>query len=433
MDKIALLLLQIIVILLASRLVGYLFRLLHQPQVMGEMIAGILLGPSLLGWVSPNIFSFLFPENSLESLNAISQLGLILFMFLVGLELDVSHIRKNGGKALLISHTSIIFPFFLGSLLALILYPQLSDNRVSFLNFSIFIGTAMSITAFPVLARILSERKLVNTNMGSISLACAAIDDVTGWILLAVVVVLARSSKMDFHILFTIFGLLLFVVLVLLVFRPIFNKLGENLDKHGKITHDFLAIIFLFLLFSSWVTEELGVHALFGAFLIGVAMPKDNRFVHALTEKINDLAVILFLPIFFALTGLNTSINLIDNPQLWLYAILIILVAILGKFGGATMAARISGMSWRDSGSVGVLMNTRGLMELVLLNIGLEIGVISPALFSMLVLMTLTTTFMTSPVLEWIYFARVRPKQYQPETLAKELDTTEVVTALKLE
>ncbi len=174
---------------------------------------------------------------------------------------------------------------------------------------------------------------------------------------------------MDSHILLTIFGLLIFVVIVLLVFRPIFKKLGENFEKNGKITHDFLAILFLFLLVSSWVTEELGVHALFGAFMIGVAMPKDNRFVHALTEKINDLAVVLFLPIFFALTGLHTSINLIDNPQLWLFAILIIFVAILGKFGGATVAARISGMSWRDSGSVGVLMNTRGLMELVLLNI----------------------------------------------------------------
>lgn len=433
MDNIALLLLQIIVILFASRMVGYLFRFLHQPQVMGEMIAGILLGPSLLGWVSPDILSFLFPKNSLDSLNAISQLGLILFMFLVGLELDVSSIRKNGGKALLISHTSIIFPFFLGSLLALILYPQLSNNSVSFLNFAIFIGTAMSITAFPVLARILSERKLINTVMGSISLACAAIDDVTGWILLAVVVVLARSSTMDSQILLTIFGLLLFVVLIFLVFRPIFKKLGENFEKNGKITHDFLAILFLLLLLSSWVTEELGVHALFGAFMIGVAMPKDNRFVHALTEKINDVAVVLFLPIFFALTGLNTSINLIDSPQLWLFAILIILVAILGKFGGATVAARISGMSWRDSGSVGVLMNTRGLMELVLLNIGLEIGVISPALFSMLVLMTLTTTFMTAPVLEWIYFARVRPKQYQSAFSAKELESTEVVTALKLE
>jgi len=433
MDNIALLLLQIIVILLASRLVGFLFRLLHQPQVMGEMIAGILLGPSLLGWVSPGIFSFLFPENSLDSLNAISQLGLILFMFLVGLELDITSLRKNGGKALLISHTSIIFPFFLGSLLALILYPQLSNNKVSFLIFAIFIGTSMSITAFPVLARILSERKLINTIMGSISLACAAINDVVGWILLAVVVVLARSSTMDSHILITIFGLLLFVVLIFLVFRPIFKKLGENFEKNGMISHDFLAILFLFLLLSSWVTEELGVHALFGAFMIGVAMPKDNRFVHALTEKINDLAIVLFLPIFFALTGLHTNINLIDNPQLWLFAILIIFVAILGKFGGATVAARISGMSWRDSGSIGVLMNTRGLMELVLLNIGLEIGVISPALFSMLVLMTLTTTFMTAPVLEWIYFARVKPKQYQPGTLAKELESNEVVTALKLE
>lgn len=433
MDEIALLLLQIIVILLAARLIGYLFRLIHQPQVMGEMIAGILLGPSLLGWISPKISATLFPVESLNSLNAVSQLGLILFMFLVGLELDITSIRKNGGKALLISHTSIIFPFFLGSLLALILYPQLSNNSVSFLIFAIFIGTAMSITAFPVLARILSERKLINTTMGSISLACAAIDDVTGWILLAIVVVMARSSAIDSNILWTIFGLLFFVILVLLIFRPIFKKLSSKFEKTGKISHDLLAILFIFLLISSWVTEELGVHALFGAFVIGVAMPKDNKFVHAITEKINDLAVVLFLPIFFALTGLKTRINLIDSPQLWLFAILIILVAIAGKFGGATIAARVSGMSWRDSGSVGILMNTRGLMELVLLNIGLEIGVISPALFSMLVLMTITTTFMTAPILEWIYYIRMVPKKYELTTSATEIEANTVVTAVKLE
>jgi len=433
LDAIALVLLQIIVILLTARLIGYLFRLIHQPQVMGEMIAGILLGPSLLGWISPKFSAILFPVDSLNSLNAISQLGLILFMFLVGLELDVTSIRKNGGKALLISHTSIIFPFFLGTLLALILYPQLSNDSVSFLIFAIFIGTAMSITAFPVLARILSERKLINTPMGSISLACAAIDDVTGWILLAIVVVMARSSEMDSNILWTIFGLFIFVVLVLIVFRPIFKKLGSKFEKTGKISHDLLAILFIFLLLSSWVTEELGVHALFGAFVIGVAMPKDNKFVHAITEKINDLAVVLFLPIFFALIGLQTRINLIDSPELWLFVILIIFVAIAGKFGGATVAARVSGMSWRDSGSVGILMNTRGLMELVLLNIGLEIGVISPALFSMLILMTITTTFMTAPILEWIYYIRMVPKKYEQAISGTEIEANNVVTAVKLE
>jgi Kef-type K+ transport system membrane component KefB len=433
MDAIALLLLQIVVILVTSRLVGFLFRLLHQPQVMGEMIAGILLGPSLLGWVSPKISAMLFPVESLNSLNAISQLGLILFMFLVGLELDVKSIRKNGARALLISHTSILFPFFLGGLLALVLYPQLSNNSVSFSHFTIFIGTAMSITAFPVLARILSERNLINTPLGSISLACAAIDDVSGWILLAVVVILARSASMGANILLTVFGLLLFVLLTFLVFRPIFKRLSANFEKSGKISHDLLAILFLFLLISAWVTEELGVHALFGAFIIGAAMPKENEFVHRLTEKVNDLAVVLFLPIFFALTGLNTRINLIDSPQLWIFSLLIILVAIMGKFGGASIAARVSGLPWRESGAVGILMNTRGLMELVLLNIGLEIGVISSAIFSMFILMTITTTFMTAPLLEWIYFTRLVPKQYGPVTVGAEMEEGNVVTALRLE
>ena len=426
MPDILTLLVQIGVILVLARLVGWFFRKIHQPQVMGEMVAGILLGPSLLGWVAPDAYASLFPPESLGFLNSLSQVGLILFMFLVGLELEPKSLRERGHAAVVISHISILAPFFLGTCLALYLYPHLSDDSVTFEHFALFLGTAMSITAFPVLARILTERKLLNTQLGAVAIACAAVDDVTGWFVLAGVVLLVRAAGTTASLWLTLLGVTAYILIMVFGVRRLLKNLEAIYEKRGVVSQNMMALILLLVLASSWMTERLGIHVLFGAFLIGAIMPKQHAFVHTLVEKLNDVAVVLLLPLFFAFTGLRTSIGLLNGVQMWFYLGLIILVAIAGKFGGSTMAARATGMGWREAGGIGILMNTRGLMELVLLNIGLDIGVISPALFTMLVIMALTTTFMTAPFLEWIYFARVVPKEYEPAGVEAEGSATDL-------
>lgn len=413
------LILQVGVIIIAARLTGWAFRKIHQPQVMGEMVAGILLGPSLLGWVAPGVSAALFPVESLGYLNALSQVGLLLFMFLIGLELQPQMLRNQGHTALVTSHASILAPFLLGSALALYLYPRLSDDSVTFTNFALFMGVAMSITAFPVLARILTERKLLNTRVGAVAIACAAVDDVTGWCLLAAVVLLVRSSGGSTPLWLTLGGTAVYVTAMLfLVRRVITPQLRQFAERRGGITHATLGIVLVFLFASAWITETLGIHALFGAFLVGVIMPKDEAFVHALTEKLHDLTVVLLLPIFFAYTGLRTSVGLVSGLELWFFCGIIIAVAIAGKLGGSAIAARLSGMGPRQSWTIGILMNTRGLMELVLLNIGLDVGVISPTLFTMLVLMALITTFMTAPLLELVYFRQFSVRAWLRDNLA---------------
>jgi len=403
-----LLILQVGTILIAARLVGLLFRkVLHQPQVVGEMAAGIILGPSLLGWVAPDVSAYLFPPASLGFLNSVSQIGLVIYMFMVGLEFDTRLLRGRGHAAVVTSHVSIIAPFFLGSLVALFLYPRLSDDSVSFVGFSLFMGASMSVTAFPVLARILSERNLTRTRVGTVTIACAAVDDITAWSILAIVVAIVRASSMHTPLWLTLVGSAAYLCLIIMVVRPALRWLERYYQNRGRFTQDMLGITLLIVLASAWTTEWLGIHALFGAFAMGAVMPKKSRFVHDLMEKLEDVTVVLFLPIFFAFAGLKTSIGLVAGPEMWAYAGLCLLVAVGGKFGGSTIAARITGLSWRESGALGILMNTRGLMELVILTIGLELGVISPALYTMLVMMALITTAMTTPVLELIYPARL--------------------------
>lgn len=411
----SLLILQIMVILGVARLVGRLFRKFRQPQVVGEMAAGILLGPSLLGLVAPRVFGFLFPVESLGFLNAISQIGLLIFMFLIGLELDINILRGRGRTTLVTSQISILVPFLSGILLALFLYHPLSKEEVPFSIFAIFMGAAMSITAFPVLARILSERKMLRTELGAVAIACAAVDDVTGWIILATLMLLTRASETVLPLWATLLGVGVYVLIMLFPLRRLMCWIEDYYQRLGHITQGVLAMILLFALGSAWTTEFLGIHALFGAFLAGVIMPRHHGFVHALTEKLNDFTVVFLLPLFFAYTGLRTSVGLLNSPELWLYCGVIILVAVAGKMLGGSLPARATGMSWRNALALGTLMNTRGLMELVLLNIALDIGLITPTLFTMLVIMALTTTFMTAPVLEWIYYRRVVPPgEYLP-------------------
>ena len=412
MPALLLLILQIAVILVAARVVGMAFRRIGQPQVVGEMVAGILLGPSLLGWAAPDAFAVLFPPASLPALNSLSQIGLVLFMFLVGVEFDPVLLRGRGNAAVITSHVSIVAPFLLGTLLALPLYPRLSDASVSFTGFALFMGAAMSVTAFPVLARILTERNLLRTRLGAVAIACAAVDDVSAWTLLALVVVIVRAGAAEMPLWLTVGGSVVYVAFVVTVVRRLLAKLETYYLSRGRLTQDMVAGIVLLLLASAWVTEWLGIHALFGAFVVGAVMPKHPRFTHELTDRLQDVTVVLLLPLFFAFTGLRTSIGLVQGTELWLITGLVVLVAVVGKLGGSAVAARLTGLTWREAGALGVLMNTRGLMELVILTIGLELGVISPALFTMMVLMALVTTFMTTPLLELVYPARrIREEQ----------------------
>lgn len=407
MPRLGLLLVQIAAVVVAARGVGFLFRRIGQPQVVGEMAAGILLGPSFLGWVAPVVSARLFPPDSLGFLNSISQVGLLVFMFLVGLELNPRLLRGRGHTAVVTSHASIAVPFVLGTLLSLHLYPRLADRSVGFTAFALFMGASMSVTAFPVLARILAERGLMRTRVGAVTLACAAVADVSAWCILAVVVVIAGARGGGMSPWATIAGAAAYSGAMVLLVRRALAPLERRFERDGQMTQDVLGLILLVALASAWATEALGVHALFGAFLAGAVMPKGPRFVHALTGKLQDVTVVLLLPIFFAFTGLRTHIGLVEGAQMWEGCALVVLVAVAGKFGGSFAAARLTGMGWREAGAIGTLMNTRGLMELVILNIGLDIGVISPAVFAMMVLMALATTFMTSPVLQLVYPARL--------------------------
>ena len=402
MTSFKLLLAQIAVILIVARLMGWLFRKLHQPRVIGEMVAGILLGPSLLGWAAPTVFAALFPPESLGSLNSLSQIGLLLFMFLIGLELDLKQLRELGRTAIITSQASIIAPFVLGLGLAFYLYPRLSDHTVGFTGFALFMSIAMSITAFPVLARILTERNLLRTRVGALAITCAAVNDVTAWCVLAGIVVIVRTSALSVTLWGTLIGLGLFVLVMMVLVKPALRRLARSYEKHG-LTHDNLSLILLLTLACGWTTEFLGIHALFGAFLAGVITPRHHELSKEILQRLESVTVVLLLPLYFAFTGLRSSFALIFSTGMWIYCLVIIALAVIGKFGGSLLAARFDGMSWRESAAVGILMNTRGLVELIILNVGLDLGVLSQSLFSAMVLMALVTTFMTSPLLNLIY------------------------------
>jgi Kef-type K+ transport system membrane component KefB len=399
MPRFDILLLQLLVIIASARVLGGLFRRIHQPQVLGEIVAGIMLGPSLLGWIAPSISEQLFPAGSLGALYVLSQLGLILFMFHIGLEVDPSAIRRHGRTAIIVSNTSIVVPFVLGVGLALWILRPLASAGGSGTGFALFTGVAMSITAFPVLARILAERGLFNTRVGVLAIACAAVDDVSAWCVLAVIVAIVKSGT-NGSLVRSFIGLALYTVTIVWVVRPLAEKWFRS---SAAATATRLPAALLILLASALATEYLGVHALFGAFMAGLVMPRDESFRTGLSASIAPLSTTLLLPVFFAYTGLRTSFGVVRGGRMWLYLAAILVVAILGKLVSSMIAARMNGLPWRESAALGVLLNTRGLVELVILNVGYDLGVISKGMFTLMVIMALLTTLMTVPLLSWIY------------------------------
>jgi len=399
------LLLALSAVIVLGRILARLFAYLGQPPVIGEVLAGICLGPSLLGRIAPDVGAFLLPNSVAPALSVVAQLGVILYMFIVGLELNAGILRKQGHVTLAISHASIVVPFSLGAVLAIWLYPMLSHDGVPFTAFALFLSVSMSITAFPVLARILTDRRLSKTDLGVIALACAATDDVSAWCLLALVVGVAQA-KVSEALVVTVLTVL-YIVFMFSVVRPLVAKTLPRYAPNG-LTTSLMAVILVGVLLSALATEAIGIHAIFGAFLFGAVIPHDSLVAHELTRKLQDFVTTLLLPAFFAFTGMRTQIGLLDNWQQWLVCLVIIAVATVGKFGGTLAAARIMGLGWRESTSLGILMNTRGLMELIVLNIGLDLGVISPTLFAMMVVMAIVTTVATSPILSMLMPSAIR-------------------------
>lgn len=389
-------LLAVAAVVVAARLAGWLISRIGQPRVHGEILAGILLGPSVLGLMWPEATEYLFPDDVVGALQILSQFGLVLFMFLIGLDLDLTSLRGNGHKAVVISHASIIVPMALGALLGLWLHPRLAGD-VDRLGFTLFLGAAMAITAFPVLARVLQETGLNRTRIGTLTVTCAAVDDVTAWCVLAVVVAVVTSTGAGDVV--QIVGLsLVFVAVMMKVIRQALNRLPD--------VAVWLALALA--LGSAWITEEIGIHAIFGAFMAGVVMPRRRDVFTVIHERLETITLALLLPVFFVVVGLATRIDMLDSAYLWALTALVILTAVAGKWGGSTLAARLTGESWKDANTIGLLMNTRGLTELVILTVGLELGVINTTVFTVMVLMALVTTLMATPMLRLL--ARIHPE-----------------------
>ncbi len=404
LPDLSLLLAQLAAVLAACWIVGRIVRAFGQPRVVGEMLAGILLGQSVLGAVAPAVDRALFPPESLGHLSALAQVGLVLFMFLVGLEVDPAALRNRARAALVISHAGIAIPLFFGVLLATTLYPAFAPAGISFTPFALFMGAALSVTAFPVLARILQERSLTKTQVGMTAIACAAVADVTAWCMLAGVIVLVRVDTAGGNraLIVTLGGSVLFVAAMLTVGRAAMNYVGRRVSASADdgLPRDLVALLVIAVFASAWATEAIGIHALFGAFAIGVVAPKDERFVRAIRTRFEEAMVVVLLPLFFALSGLRMHLDLLASRAMIGTTLVVVAIAVAGKLGGSALAARAAGIPGREALALGALMNTRGLMELVILNIGLDVGVISPTVYSMLVIMAFVTTAMTTPLID---------------------------------
>lgn len=408
-----------VITVLARFFGGFFRRYLRQPPVIGEIVAGLALGPSVLGAVSPAGYAFLLPASTAPFLGVISNVGVVLFMFLVGLELDLKLLRGQTHTAVAISHASIVVPFLLGAALALTMYASYASHTVSFTVFSLFLGVSMSVTAFPVLARILVDRRVQHTPLGAAALACAAVGDATAWSMLAFVAAVASARVGDAA--WTVGLVIVYVAVMLLVVRPLSRNFVEREQRYqGPLSHTAFAIVLTALLLSAVATEAIGIHALFGAFLLGAILPNSGRLPEQIRLKMQDVVLVLFLPSFFAFTGMRTQIGLLATARDWWICGLVILVATLGKFGGTFCASRLTGLGWRQSATLGILMNTRGLMELIVLNLGLDLKVITPTVFAMMILMALVTTFATTPVLSLLQGRRSLADVFSPRTAERE-------------
>jgi Kef-type K+ transport system membrane component KefB len=414
-DPLTRLFLQLLLIVAASRVAGVVFTRFGQPAVVGEMVAGILLGPSLFGLVAHGAFDFVFPMASLGSLQLFSQIGVCLFMFAVGMELDLGQVRNKAHTIVFVSHASIIISYFFGVVLALFLYSQYARAGATFTAFALFMGISMSITAFPVLVRILQDRGIFKTALGTASTACAAVGDVTAWSVLACVVAIVRATSVGASA-FTVVLVLVFIVIMFLLVKP---GLSRWLGKDSEPGRGELAVVVGVVIASALVTQLIGIHALFGAFLAGVVMPAGGDFRHKLAVRVESFSSVLLLPLFFAFTGLRTRIDLLNDPSDWLVCLVVIAVATAGKLGGSAITARLTGMQWREALQFGALMNTRGLMELIALNIGYDLGILSPRIFAMLVLMALVTTLMTGPL--FALFGKMQPAADAAPGVAEQL------------
>ena len=400
-DPLTRLFLQLFVITSVSYLIGWIFTRFGQAAVVGEMMAGVFLGPSVFGLLAPTAFQFVFATSSLGSLRLLSQIGVCLFMFTVGMEMDAAELRRKAHTAVVVSHASIIAPYFLGVLLALFLYGRLAQPGASFTGFAMFMGISMSVTAFPVLLRILQDRDILRTSLGRTAAACAAVGDVTAWGVLAFVVAIARATSIS-AVTLSLGLVLIFVALMLFVIKPnLPSWIGQPALERPNPSKAVLAIVFGIVLASAVGTQLIGSRALFGAFLAGIVMPTAGGFRGKLIIRVENLSTVLLLPVFFAFSGLRTQVGLLNGPQDWLICLLIIAVATAGKLGGSALAARFTGMKWRESLELGALMNTRGLMELIALNIGYDMGILSQRIFTMLVIMALVTTIMTGPLIDF--------------------------------
>ncbi len=397
-----LLLVQMTVVLLVTVFCGWLARKLGQARVIGEIIGGILIGPSVFGRFTPHWSAILFPPSSFNAFDILSTVGLILFLFLIGMELDYGQLYKQRATAVMASGMSIVFPFAMGALLAHSLRIRFAPHGIGSIPFVLFLGISMSITAFPVLARIIEERRMQGTALGTTAIMCAAVDDVVAWTLLAIALALIGHDGGSASLSLRMVALAVYLFLMIVVVRPLAAWLVKRMRTTTDLPLEMLGVVVALTLCSAAATEAIGVHPLFGAFMAGVCFPRVERWQTAMRTKLDMLVSVLLLPLFFALTGMRTRLDLLNGGRIWFWAAIVLVAAVFGKMGGAALAARWNGQTWKDAAALGALLNTRGLVELIVLNIAYNVGAFTPTLFTMLVVMALVTTMITTPILNML-------------------------------